>query len=237
MELGGENNTDWLQTAFQLYEDEQISWNFWPWKKIETLTSPCSVVAPPGWESIMDYAAGKAPRPDPDEAWRILTDLTGAFDIEQCVYRSEVLNAVLRRVPVRLPATGFSFRGEGQSYRTTGARPHPGFRPDDQVTIVHTGLPGAPLDFSHTRGAVRADDDQLRVQLEPGDWLSYDILLDKPGPLAITVVGDAPQVQLRIDDTDLDATTTPPQPAGRHEIRITATRPALLDGLVITPVS
>jgi endoglucanase len=25
---GGENNLDWLQTAFQLYEDEEISWNF-----------------------------------------------------------------------------------------------------------------------------------------------------------------------------------------------------------------
>ena len=39
---GGENNLDWLQTAFQLYEDDDISWNFWPWKKIETRTSPCS---------------------------------------------------------------------------------------------------------------------------------------------------------------------------------------------------
>jgi len=33
---GGENNLDWLQTAFQLFEDHGISWNFWPWKKIAT---------------------------------------------------------------------------------------------------------------------------------------------------------------------------------------------------------
>ena len=47
---GGENNLDWLATAFQLFEDIGIGWNFWPWKKIDTITSPCSVVAPPGWE-------------------------------------------------------------------------------------------------------------------------------------------------------------------------------------------
>jgi len=69
--------------------------------------------------------------------------------------------------------------------RTTGARPHPGFRPDDQVTIVHTGAPGAALDFSHTRGAPRADDDRLRVQLEPGDWLSYDVVLSPPPSLTL----------------------------------------------------
>ena len=58
--------------AFQLYEDEAISWNFWPWKKMETLTSPCSVVAPAGWASIVEHAAGKGARPDPEDAWRTL---------------------------------------------------------------------------------------------------------------------------------------------------------------------
>ena len=133
---GGENSLDWLQTAFQLYEDEQISWNFWPWKKIETLTSPCSVIAPPGWAEIVAYGAGAAPRPEPDKAWRTLLDLLDGFDLTQCVYRSEVVNALLRRPPLRLPATGFSFRGQGDSYQTTGASPLPGFRPDDRVSIV-----------------------------------------------------------------------------------------------------
>jgi len=235
---GGENNLDWLQTAFQLYEDEQISWNFWPWKKIETFTSPCSIVAPSGWSSIVDYAAGKGPRPDSDEAWGTLTDLVGALDIERCVYRPEVLNAILRRPPLRLPASGFSFRGEGRSYHTTGARPHAGFRADDRVSIVHTGEREAQLHFEHTRGNARADDDRLLVRLEPGDWLSYDVVLDQPARLAITVEGEAPLVQLRIDNTDLDPAdanpvTTPLLPAGRHAVRVTAAHPALLDGLIV----
>ena len=50
---GGENYVDWLHTAFQLYEQCGISWNFWTWKKIDTLTSPCSVNPPAGWDGIV----------------------------------------------------------------------------------------------------------------------------------------------------------------------------------------
>src|SRR5260370_2439735 len=48
---GGENNLDWSQTAFQLYDDSGISWNFWTWQQIDTVTSPCSVVRPPACTS------------------------------------------------------------------------------------------------------------------------------------------------------------------------------------------
>lgn len=108
------------------------------------LFSPCSVVAPPEWKSIVDYSAGNAPRPDPDKAWQVLTSLLDAFDIGRCEYRQEVVNAILRRAPLRLAATGFSFRGEGVSYQTTDAQPNPGFRSDERATIVHTGPPDSP---------------------------------------------------------------------------------------------
>lgn len=159
---GGENNLDWLQTAFQLHEDEEISWSFWPWKKIETLTSPCSVVAPDGWAEVLAYAHGKAERPDPDRAWRTLLDLLDNVDLAACVYRPEVVNALLRRPPLRLPATGFSFRGDGDSYGTAGATPLAGFRPDDQVSIVRSPeSQDRPLEFSHTDGASRDHDDRV----------------------------------------------------------------------------
>jgi len=238
---GGENNLDWLQTAFQLYEDEEISWNFWPWKKIETLTSPCSVNAPAGWSEIVEYAAGKAGRPEPDDAWRTLNGLIDGFDIDRCVYRPEVVNALLRRPPLRLPATGFSFRGEGRSYQTSAATPLAGFRPDDRVSIVRPSQPAdAPLDFSHTAGAPRAHDDRLFVQLEPGDWVSYDVNLDAATRLEIAVRADV-QVGVRLDDTDLpgaDAVVTTDSTIGpgRHEIRLIAKDRVLVDGLEITPV-
>jgi endoglucanase len=33
---GGENSKDWYVEAFQLFEEHDISWNFWPWKKLDT---------------------------------------------------------------------------------------------------------------------------------------------------------------------------------------------------------
>jgi hypothetical protein len=214
---------------------------------METLTSPCSVTAPAGWTEIVRYAAGQAARPDPADAWRTLENLLAGLHPDRCVYRPEVVNAFLRRAPLRLPATGFSFRGEGESYKTTAAAPLAGFRPDDRVTVVRSpGSLDVALDFSHNGGAPRADDDLLFVQLEPGDWVSYDVHLATTTRLKIIVRGEAPHVQIRLDDTDV-----PPDPAatgtrvaitesvagpGRHEIRVTATHRALLDGLEVTPI-
>jgi endoglucanase len=241
---GGENNLDWLQTAFQLYEDEEISWNFWPWKKVDTLTSPCSVTAPAGWSDILDYAAGKTERPEPDRAWQTLSDLLEAIDFDSCVYRPEVVNALRRRAPLRVPGTGFSFRGPGVSYQTSTASPLHGFRADDHVTIVRSPeSTDRPLEFSHINGAARDDNDRLLVRLEPGDWVNYDVYLDSPARLSITVhvATPASQVEVRLDDAELppDAlvfTSTSAAEPGRHVVRVTARTTVLLEGLKITQV-
>ena len=120
---GGENNLDWLQTAFQLYEDEEISWNFWPWKKIETLTSPCSVTAPTGWIRDRGVRRGQGGRPDPEDAWRTLMTCSMASTSTAASTDRRWSTRLLRRPPLRLPATGFSFRGEGQSYQTSDGEP------------------------------------------------------------------------------------------------------------------
>ncbi len=54
---GGENTPPWLQCAFGLYERERISWNFWPWKKVGTWSSPLSIRPPDGWDEVVAYAA------------------------------------------------------------------------------------------------------------------------------------------------------------------------------------
>jgi hypothetical protein len=238
---GGENNLDWLQTAFQLYEDCGISWNFWPWKKIDTRTSPCSIDPPSGWGRIADYAAGIADKPDGDDAWHILTRLLNAMPLACCTYRSEVMSALLRRVPLTMPATGFGFRGAGVSYKTTAPTPLRGFRSDDQVTIRHAGGIEPPeLDFHHTGGAPRDVDDELLVSLGPGDWVRYDINVRDPAQLDIVVeLGavrtrqpDQAPLELRIDGTAIDtrlgedgstvsAATNGIVLVGRHSVRLT----------------
>ena len=225
---GGENNTDWLATAFQMYDDLGIGWNFWPWKKIDTRTSPCSIDAPAGWADIVAYANDAGPRPDPDVAWSTLTALVEAAGIDACTIHDEVVRALFRRVPVSLPATAFGFDGVGRSHSPTAPPARPlGFRDDDGVaitTVADTPLPA----FDRTDG--RPDDDFV-VTLRAGEWVTYSIeadggavdltaLTDRSAPPIVTF-DDQPAV-LCSSDGDRYRYRSPDLRAGRTAVRVTA---------------
>lgn len=183
---GGENGLDWLQTAFQLYEDHGISWNLWPWKKVDTRTSPVSVVPPAGWDAIVAYAAGDGPRPDAEKAAAVLEALVEAMQLDACEYRTEVVHAVMRRAPLRLPAAGFGFRGASHSVSGTPLR---GFRADDAVTVRVAG--GAPepetLVFRHVRGEERTPAESFELVLQPGEWVVYEVNAGRPARFVVLV--------------------------------------------------
>jgi hypothetical protein len=196
---GGENTPEWLAAAFQLYEDCGVGWNFWPWKKIETRSSPCSVVAPDGWDRVVAFAAGAGPAPDRAEAQRIFDDLIGAMELASCDYRREVVHALMRRAPVHLPAYGFTFRGRGRSYETSGHVPHPDLRSDEGVAVRRRDR-SLPLDFSYP--ATEGDEATLVVDLQAGEWLQFEVEL-AAGAWVVTVQTDddpttsGPEIELR----------------------------------------
>lgn len=226
---GGENNVEWLQIAFELYESCDISWNLWPWKKLDTLTSPVSVRPPGGWERIVEYAKTGRERPDAEWAWLTLCELLDRLPVERCERRPDVLNACFRRAPLRLPATGFGFEGENRSYSTRDSVPLVGFRNDDSVTIRHgAGDEPETLNFSHNTGFPRDPEEQLAVVLGPADWVTYAFTSDN-GPLSFAVVADGP-VQVWLDGAPLTPTDEAgtrfgggPRRIGRRTLRVAGT--------------
>ena len=80
----GENTPEWVEEAFALFESEGIGWNFWPWKKIDTITSPRSIVPPPGWDAITAFSRGEGPRPSGDVAWATLEALLANMRADAC---------------------------------------------------------------------------------------------------------------------------------------------------------
>ncbi|WP_238006642.1 cellulase family glycosylhydrolase [Dactylosporangium sp. AC04546] len=100
---GGENTPEWIYTAHRLYEQHGIGWNFWPWKKLDTRTSPVSAVRPDGWELIADPASDV----DSATAWRVLLRFLDAVALPACERRPDVVNAMFGRAPLRVPGWGY----------------------------------------------------------------------------------------------------------------------------------
>jgi len=179
---GGENNCDWYAGAFRLFEDHNISWNFWTWKKLDCTNSPYSVRVPEGWQSLISYLEG-GEKPDPESAERTLWQYLENLKLSNCDYRPQVVNALFRRPPVRIPAVFYGYRGDGASYETKGKVEHGlGFRAGDgtDIRFVAEGARAKP-NFQHMKGEEWLEDEWLYVRLSASDRLTYEFTLRDSG--------------------------------------------------------
>ncbi len=171
---GGENNTDWYAGAFRLFEDHNISWNFWTWKKMGKDNSPCKVRMPYGWERLVDYLQGGS-KPDAAEAEQILWDYLHNLAFEQCDYQPQVTRSLFRRPEVRIPAIFYGYRGEGISYSVKNKVEHSlGFRTQDGTDIRFVASERTAPNFEHGKGQAWQADELLYVNIAADDWLAYE---------------------------------------------------------------
>jgi Cellulase (glycosyl hydrolase family 5) len=172
---GGEHNLEWLFAAFRLYEAHDIGWNLWTWKKIETLTSPASIVAPHRWAD----AVGSTAQPSQlsrAEASGVFAELLDAIGVEHCILRPEVIAAVTGDRPEVIPAWAYGFDGEGWSYASSGGPAVPRLRVRDSVALrFATDEPHPENPFEHRAGEPFGRSERIVVDLAPGDWLQFDV--------------------------------------------------------------
>ena len=186
---GGENNTDWYSGAFRLFEDLDISWNFWTWKKLDTLNSPLSISTPKDWSRLVAAAKGED-HLERDEALTILWEYLENVKFDNCVYHPEVVRSLFRRPPVRIPAIFYSYQNRGQGFEPgleKGTHPDLSpaasidFRRADGMTFGYVaagghqagGHQGSPH-FAHNGGEPWKAEEWMYVQLAPGAWAVYD---------------------------------------------------------------
>lgn len=53
----GENTDEWITTFRELLDQNEISWTFWPYKKMDATSSPVTFSKPVHWDEIVTYAA------------------------------------------------------------------------------------------------------------------------------------------------------------------------------------
>ena len=78
----GENTDDWIDKFRKVLDDDEISWTFWPYKKMQATSSPVTFAPPVHWDAIIAYSARHAGMGDTEKSIAVrpsLEDSRAAF--------------------------------------------------------------------------------------------------------------------------------------------------------------
>jgi len=100
----GENTDEWITQFRALLDENQISWTFWPYKKMEAKSAPVTFAKPEHWDEIVAYAArhagmgdtekSVAVRPSLDDSRRAFEDLLTKIRFENAAPNESYLRAL-----------------------------------------------------------------------------------------------------------------------------------------------
>ena len=158
-ETGEKNNTIYFATT-QYFEKYNIGWSFWPWKKMETVNTPYSIKAPAGWEAIVAYSRGKN-KPDASvDTEKIFNELLNNIKLENCVYFPDVVNAMFRRLPLKVEAENYGHDGYQTSYvvKDTASK-SPSYRKKEPVPVK----------------VFKKENSEQAIELNSDEWTMYKV--------------------------------------------------------------
>ena len=92
----GENSNTWYRDAFKLYEDNNIGWASWPFKRIQTIVAPYSISSNSNYEAIINYWKGESSAPTVSNAIAGLSQLTTDLLNANTTFYKDVIDAQLR---------------------------------------------------------------------------------------------------------------------------------------------
>ena len=93
----GENSNAWFTDAISLFEQNDIGWAFWPWKKIESISAPFSISSNSNYEWLIEYLKGDASAPSVEIAFDGLMQLAQDVLISNTIYQKDVIDAMIRQ--------------------------------------------------------------------------------------------------------------------------------------------
>ena len=177
-ETGEKNNAIYWATM-QYFEANNIGWSFWPWKKMDTANTPYSIEKPAGWDEIAAFSRGQA-KPSKETAHKAFDELLQNVRIENCVYSAGVVNALFRRLPVKIEAENFGHDGLGKSYSVNDpSQKSPNYRKSEPVPIeVSEGGEG---------GGNRRRESHQSIRLAANEWSSYRVNSQDARPCSVVI--------------------------------------------------
>ncbi len=89
----GENSNHWFTQLVKLMNQHNIGWACWPYKKTGSVAGPLTIPKPSGYQVLLDYWKGQAPKPTAAYAFDALMALTDSLRIEHCTFHPDVIHA------------------------------------------------------------------------------------------------------------------------------------------------
>jgi hypothetical protein len=179
---GGENDLYWYAAAFKLYDQLNISWNFWTYKKIDNNNSIISFKKPINWLTLFDQTANH----NKEEAITLLDTFLEAVRFENSVLNQRVINHLFRQDHVSLPSPFYDYYGEGISFKVN-QKSQSTFRERDGISIVYKDY--SPYDPKFSRYSIEdiTEDKYPYLLVHKDDFYVYTFHLSSLKPFQIII--------------------------------------------------
>jgi hypothetical protein len=93
----GENSNKWFVDCVELLKNYNIGWAWWTHKKIESISAPLSTYKLPVYQTLLNYWSGQGSKPTESYAMNALMTQADQFLVENCVYRKDYIEALMRQ--------------------------------------------------------------------------------------------------------------------------------------------
>ncbi|MCF8359206.1 MAG: cellulase family glycosylhydrolase [Prolixibacteraceae bacterium] len=218
----GENSNTWFTNAINLVESHGIGWAWWPFKKIGSVTGTITIPKTEGYNNLLQYWRGNAPKPDVGQAKEWLMEQAEMMKLENCMIHYDVIDAMFRQaqgdkspipfkehnIPGTVFAADYDLGANGYAYLDTDTA---NYRVSTQK---HTGWNNGHSYRNDGVDIERCNDkpgNGFSVGwTEKGEWLNYTIHSNTTGNYVIELrYNGAGSVLLQIDDKKLTPTKLP----------------------------
>lgn len=192
----GENSNLWFRDAIHLVEKNEIGWAWWPLKKLGH-NNPLQIKTPGNYQKVIDYWAGKAPKPSSENAYQGLMEFAENLKLENCIYHPDVVDAMFRQshsnetIPFKkhMAKSGLSIQAVDYDLGRNG------FAYADKDTANYWVAGGETSGgnkghiYRNDGVDISAVDKKFVVDnMEPGEWLQYTVESNTPKNYAISIV-------------------------------------------------
>lgn len=180
---GGENNLLWYSSVFPLYEQLDISYNFWTYKKMDTENSIISFKEPENWTDLLEKKCNRV------QAEKILDELLVVIKFKECIIKESVISHIQRKDNFIMNAYAFDDYGQNNSYCNNDNQTLGVIKSHTHIEILGKNKEVINPKFNQYGGELVPNDQRLWVYLKKGEWVQYTFLLSQSSQGVIIIHG------------------------------------------------